>query len=296
MEWEDVNVLITGGAGFIGTALYSELSNKNAEVLIYDITEGKDILNKYQLFSTIENFRPDIIYHLAAISQVPVSNTHPSTTLETNIQGTVNLLEAARRCNVRKVIVASSDKSYGDKNALEYTEGMTSDALFPYDVSKMVTEKIATTYSFTYNMDIVVSKFANIYGGNDYNWGRLIPGVIRDCVRGRQPVMRSSGKMSREWLYIDDCVNGYLKLADAKRGVYNFGGEWKTVIDVVKMIGSYFGNPEPIILDQAKYEISDQVINWDKAKTELNWHPTTSLTIGIEKTIESYRRCLDWNK
>ncbi len=261
------------------------------DVTSYELAERA--LNEYEI---------DTVFHLAAQTIVPIANRAPLSTFETNVKGTWTLLEAARRApKTERVIVASSDKAYGAHQDLPYTEEVALLGCHPYDVSKACADRIARAYAITYDLPIAVTRCANLYGGGDLNWSRLIPGTIRCVIRGRPPVIRSDGTLIRDYLYIPDAVAGYLRLAE-RMGVpgvvgesFNFGmDDPKSVMEIVQAIIDVADRPmlEPRVLGEAKNEIQAQYLDSSKAKRVLNWTPQHSLKEGLRETLSWYREFL----
>lgn len=289
-----VKILLTGSHGFIGSHLYKKLKDKGHDVIPYDLKIDRDILNIEKLRRYIISFKPDMIIHLAASSQVTECQKEPYLAFNNNVTGTVNVLECARLLNVSRVIVASSDKCYGEKSEA-YTETMSLDPINIYDTSKACTDLIARSYRKSFSMDIVTSRFCNVIGF-DQNFLRLVPSTIKNCIFGIQPELRSSGLYKREWISIEDCVDGYIKLLDAPADEYNFGGYYLDVLTVTKMITSRFGSIEPKILNNTTGEIFDQKLNYDKTKKLLGWEPRVKLEDEIIKSIEQYKEYFKDNK
>ena len=228
----------------------------------------------------------------------------PLPTFEANIRGTYNLLEACRIHEklVKRIVIASSDKAYGDVEKLPYTEDMIPCGRFPYDVSKSCTDLLARSYSQTYDLPVTVARCGNIYGGGDLNWSRIVPGTIRSLLEKERPIIRSDGKFTRDYLFVLDVVQAYLILASQSseaqvRGqAFNFSGEqpW-SVLEIVKNIQELMGyeDVQPIILNQAKAEIRDQYLDSGKARRLLGWAPLYNLKKGLTETIKWYKDFLE---
>ncbi len=239
-------------------------------------------------------------FHLAAISQVLTSNKSPDETFQININGTINLLEISRTITPKiKFIFSSSDKAYGESKKLPYLENFPLNANNPYDASKACADIIARTYAKSFNLSICVTRFVNIYGPGDVNWDRIIPGTIKALIKNKKPVLRSNGKFLRDYLYINDVVNGYIligkKMILSKNldGLaINFGsGKPITVINLVKIILKILKKKNNffIIKNNAKNEIKDQYSGYKLAKNKINWKPKTHLKEGIFKTYVWYK-------
>ncbi|HEY5625505.1 MAG TPA: NAD-dependent epimerase/dehydratase family protein, partial [Dehalococcoidia bacterium] len=246
-------------------------------------------LNEYEI---------EYCFHLAAQAIVGAANRSPLSTFESNIRGTWMLLEAARQSPLLKGLVfASSDKVYGDQPTLPYTEESPLSAAYPYDVSKLCAETIVRSYAQTFDLPVAVARCANIYGGGDLNWSRLVPGTIRSVLEGERPVVRSDGKLQRDYMHVDDAADAYLTLAanmereDVGGEVFNFGwGHGYSVLAVVEEILSAAGaTVEPVVLGQNKGEIRDQWLSSEKAERVLDWRPTVKLGDGIAEAVAWYR-------
>jgi CDP-glucose 4,6-dehydratase len=318
--WQDRRVFITGCTGFIGSWLTAALVNNGADVvgLIRDrvpqaelvrsgmidqinVVEGE--VGDYALMERIlAEYEIDTLFHLAAQTIVGIANRAPLSTFETNIKGTWTLLEAARRNpTVEGIIVASSDKAYGTQAELPYREEAPLEGRHPYDVSKSCADLIAQAYAYSFDLPLVVTRFANIFGGGDLNWNRIVPGTIRSVLRGERPVIRSDGTFKRDYLFVEDVTSAYLTLGEkisdpqVKGQTFNFGQDCPTnVLEVVETIIDLIGGIglDPIILDQAKNEIPDQYLASDKAHRRLGWHPQHNLRQGLSKTLDWYRAFL----
>jgi len=318
--WLDRPVLVTGCTGVLGSWLTIALVGAGAAVtgLIRDevpfshlrrsgyqnrIRVVRGDVTDYELVErALNEYEIDTVFHLAAQTIVPIANRAPLSTFETNIKGTWTVLEAARRTpKTERIIVASSDKAYGIHEELPYTEDAALLGCHPYDVSKACADRIARTYAVTYELPVAVTRCANLYGGGDLNWSRLIPGTIRSAIRGRPPVIRSDGTLIRDYLYIPDAVAGYLRLAEhmGTAGVageaFNFGtNDPKSVMEVVQTIIEVSNQPtlQPRVLGEAENEIQAQYLDSNKAKRLLDWAPQYSLREGLRETVSWYREFL----
>lgn len=316
--WKDRSVLVTGATGLVGSALVPRLQETGARVcaLVRDWDPQAELIRSgaiqkcrvvsgqleslHDLERALVEHDVDTVFHLGAQTVVGVGFRSPYATFESNVRGSYTLFEACRRQGdvVRRVVVASSDKAYGESEVLPYTEEMPARGRHPYDVSKSCTDLLASCYAETYALPVVVARCGNIYGGGDLNWSRLIPGTIRSALEGRAPVIRSDGLYRRDYVYVDDAVEAYVRLAEKLdtpeiRGeAFNFGPDGsRTVLEIARAILELTGRPDlsPVIENTARAEIRDQHLDSAKAHRLLAWKPRWPLEKGLEKTIAWYR-------
>jgi len=315
--WRRRNVFVTGGTGFLGPWLLQGLVAAGANVVallrdtlplsrlvLHDmashvtIVRG-DVLDAPLLERVLNEYEIDTVFHLAAQSLVAVAHQNPVATFDTNIRGTWQVLEAARRTpGIRALIVASSDKAYGDQPTLPYYEDAPLRGLHPYDVSKSCADLIAATYFHSYQLPVCVTRCGNLFGGGDPNFSRLVPGTVRSVLRGERPVVRSNGKYLRDYLYVGDAVDAYLTVAEQMespnvRGqAFNFSLERPmAVLDMIDVILTLMQRKDlnPVIADTATGEIQNQYLSSEKARDQLAWKPTHGLEQGLLETIAWYR-------
>ena len=318
-SWKNRNVFVTGITGFLGSHLAKELVNRGANVvgLVRDsipqsfIYEGNEIKNikivsgKLEDLALLERalgeYEIDTVFHVAAQAIVGVANRNPISTFEANIQGTWNLLEACRKSPlVKRIIVASSDKAYGDQEKLPYDETMPLHGQHPYDVSKSCTDLIAQTYFKSYGLPVCITRCGNLFGSGDLNFNRIIPQTIRSILNGEKPVIRSDGTLIRDYFYVEDAVNAYILLAEKIEELniageaFNFSNEVQyTVKDIVEeILKAMNSNLEVTILNQASNEITHQYLSAKKARDILGWKPLNTIPEAISKTIEWYKNFL----
>lgn len=320
-NWQDKKVLVTGASGFVGSYLVEKLLSFDARVtaLVQDISPSsrffrEKMVEKVQLvqgnleeFSLLERaicrHEIEIVFHLGAQTLVNTALQFPFDTLESNIRGTYNLLEIARRHRnvVQRIVLASSDKAYGHSYDLPYTEEMFPHGSHPYDVSKACGDLIAKSYYQTYGLPLVIGRCANLYGGGDLHWSRIIPGTIRSILEERPIEVRSDGSLIREYLYVEEAVDSYLKMGERclEKGVegeiFNFGPAHPyTVLQVIGEIKSLMHreDAEVKLLNKAAHEIKKQFLDSSKAKERLGWRSNVSLEEGLKKTIDWYRRAI----
>ncbi len=308
------SILVTGSNGFLGSWLTKDLvgtSKKVVGVSLYEEDSEKTMLSNDEYdhyyfdiseYSTLEElfdkYKFDIVFHLAAQTQVLDAVKNPTKTFNSNIKGTWNILELCRKNNI-PVVVASSDKAYGDSQNLPYLESHNLNGIYPYDVSKTVTDLLSRTYNETYDLNVAVLRCGNIYGGGDTNWDRLIPGVIRWLLKDEKPELRSNGDLIREWVYVEDVVNAYKQMGISilkKRNnhlSYNFSsGEHFSVIDIYNKISIAIKGKiiKPSYVDNSNEEIKDQILNSDLIKDELGIESIYKFDNAIIKTIDWYKK------
>src|SRR5580658_7843364 len=318
--WRDRSVLVTGGTGLLGSWLVKQLieSGSNVVCLVRDWvpqselvrsrcieqinTVRGDITDRDILERALGEYEIEVVFHLAAQTIVGIANRNPVSTFSTNIAGTWNLLEACRRSpKVVSIVVASSDKAYGDQEHLPYDEMMSLQGRHPYDVSKSCADLIAQTYAVSYNLPVAITRCGNFYGGGDLNWNRVVPGTIRSIIRGERPIIRSDGNFVRDYIYIEDAAAAYMLLAErltsdaALRGqAFNFSYEIQlSVLDLVELIlRKMKSSLRPEVLNQASNEIRHQFLSAERARTVLNWRPQFTLESGLDRTLDWYREFL----
>lgn len=307
--WKNRSILVTGASGFVGSSLAARLAEQGARVIGFSkekrpgldprisILQGS--LEDAQAVDRLFRGRDfQIVYHLAAQAIVGTANQSPIPTFSANIQGTWNLMEACRaKTGLEALVVASSDKAYGVHETLPYREEFALQPRFPYDVSKACEELVARSYFFTFNLPVVVTRFANIYGPGDLNFSRIVPDAIRSVLQGKPPVLRSDGTPERDYLYIDDVVDLYLLLAERierTRGeVFNAGHNQPIrVLDLIETLLRVAKRPDlrPQITGKGTPhgEIDRQWLNAEKAREILGWEPRVPLEEGLRAAVTWY--------
>jgi CDP-glucose 4,6-dehydratase len=314
--WRGRPVFVTGATGFMGGWLTRRLLDEGADVvaLVRDrspktmfASEGMadratvidGCLENYPLLRrTLAEYSVQTVFHLAAQPLVGVAKSDPASTLQVNIQGTWNVLEAARQANVAQVVVASSDKAYGCSQDLPYFETHPLQGIYPYDVSKSCADLISSMYARTYKMGVGILRCANLFGGGDLNFSRTVPGVIQATLHGQRFRIRSDGKSIRDFLYAKDAAQSYLTVAEGLARnpelageAFNFSLEAKlSVVDVAGRVLRLMGRTdlEPVIENRATAEIPEQYMDCSKARRLLGWEPGYDLERGLQESIEWY--------
>lgn len=318
--WRDRPTLVTGATGLVGSWLVKRLLAAGADVvsLVRDwvpqselvrsgalervkVVRG-DICDQALLERALGEFEIDTVFHLAAQTIVGIANRNPLSTFETNIQGTWALLEACRRSPLaRQIVIASSDKAYGEHEKLPYAETAPLEGRHPYDVSKSCADLIAKAYAVSYGSPVVITRCGNFYGGGDMNWNRIVPGTIRSVLHGERPVIRSDGNYIRDYFYVEDGAACYMLLAEQLasrpelRGeAFNFSNALQvTVLQLVdRILRAMRSDLKPDVRNEASREIRYQFLDPNKARTMLGWEPLFSLEEGLERTITWYKEFL----
>lgn len=308
-------ILVTGGTGFIGGHLVSELASQGANVLVIDIAvhensiysrsglfkktkfELVDVRDEGEIGRIFDEFDPEYVVHLAAASTVEYSYDNPRKAIETNVMGTVNVLDASRRReNLKGVIVASSDKAYG-KSDSRYTEEGPLRGDHPYDASKSSQDLISLSYSRTYGLPVVVTRFGNIYGEGDLHFDRIFPGICEAIVKGKTFEIRSNGKYIRDYLYVRDVVQGYLFLVSnfnrVKNKAFNFSSnENLSVLQVLKLAQKITGKKIKFhIRNTVKNEIPYQHLDDSKIR-KLGWKTQYRIEQVFPRVLLWYKELL----
>jgi len=315
--WRDRPTFVTGATGLVGGWLVKSLVAAGADVvclirdwmpeseLLRSGTLGKvkvvrgDITDQEMMERALGEHEIDTVIHLAAQTIVGIANRNPVSTFEANIAGTWRLLEACRRSpRVKQIVIASSDKAYGDQEVLPYDETTPLQGQHPYDVSKSCADLISYTYAKSYDLPVTITRCGNFYGGGDLNWNRIVPGTVRSILRGQAPVIRSDGSFIRDYFYVEDGAAAYMLLAermakdpDGLRGeAFNFSNELQvTVLDLTRKILALMGSDlQPDVRNEASNEIKHQYLSAAKARRMLDWEPLFTLDGGLEKTIRWY--------
>jgi CDP-glucose 4,6-dehydratase len=302
--------LVTGATGFLGSHLCRALLGRGDDVtfLLRDIVTESPVWALSKEYGThlravagplglpdfiervLVDYEVEIVYHLAAMTQVSTAAENPMEAFLTNTMGTLSVLEACRRRKVRRVVVASTDKTYGD-GPTPYREDQALIERTPYGASKVCADVIAQTYQQAYGMSVAITRCGNIYGPGHLNFSTLIPGTIKRIYNNERPVVRFGGLATRDFLYVEDAVNAYLTLGDSREsGAFNFSGsEPRKIIDIVRdIIGIMGADVEPIMQGTPKGEIARQWLSCDRARDILGWSPKVSFAEGLKRTVDWY--------
>lgn len=314
--WKERAILVTGGAGFIGSWLSLALLKKGARVIILDKKEklpslgshDRELNSAFYIYGNVcdsellsrvfEEHKIQTVFHLAAEAIVGRAYENPVEALETNVRGTWTLLEASRQKNPgAEIVIASSDKAYGAHAKLPYREDFALLGENPYDCSKSAADRIAYMYAQSYGLNLAITRCGNVYGGGDFNFSRLVPDVIRSLVLKKPPEIRSDGKFRRDYVHVSDIVHAYIRTAEAliqkeiqAGDAFNFGTSTpRTALEVVVDIADLMQSElRPVILATARYEIKDQYLDSGKARQVLGWAPIVEFSDGLRDTIDWY--------
>ena len=314
--WTDRPAFVTGATGLLGGWLVRRLVEAGADVVCLTrdwvpqselVRSGRmervkvvrgDVRDQQLIERILGEYEVDTVFHLAAQTIVGVANRNPVSTFESNIQGTWSVLEACRRSpSVKAVVAASSDKAYGDQEALPYTEDAPLQGRHPYDASKSCADLIAQCYAKTFGLPAAITRCGNFYGGGDLNWNRIVPGTIRSILRGEGPVIRSDGNSVRDYFYVEDGAAAYMLVAErlncdgqVQGQAFNFSNELQiTVLELVeKILGRMGSTLRPEVRNEASNEIRHQYLSAERARRVLGWHPLFGLDEGLGRTIEWY--------
>jgi CDP-glucose 4,6-dehydratase len=314
--WDGRPVFVTGASGLLGSWLVAALHERGARVvtLVRDLvpdalfhTSGAaarstivlgDICDGALVERVLAEYEIDTVFHLAAQTIVEHAQRSPVGTLRANVEGTWEVLDACRRSGrPTRIVVASSDKAYGDQPVLPYTEDQPLEGRHPYDVSKSCCDLITQAYANSYDLPVAITRCGNLYGGGDLNFNRLVPGTIRSLLAGERPVLRSDGSPLRDYIYVEDAAAAYLQLAEHTHEPGVAGEAWNfstesplTALAMTEAITAAVGRPDlaPVVEARAHHEIQDQFLSAEKARTRLGWRPAFTLEEGLRRTVAWY--------
>jgi CDP-glucose 4,6-dehydratase len=316
--WRHRPVAVTGATGFLGCELTTQLADLGANVVVLvrddlpvtgrmawldrvSVVRG-DVRDQEVLERVLGEYEITTVLHLAAQTQVGVANKNPVSTLDSNVRGTWALLEAVRRSSqVSAVVVASSDKAYGEQPVLPYDEEMPLLAKHPYDVSKACADLITQSYQHTFQVPACITRCGNFFGPGDLNWNRLVPGTIRSLLDGERPIIRSDGTWTRDYLYVVDGALAYMRTAEALTAdpslagmAFNFSTETPlSVLELVDMLRAAVGSDlEPDVQGTATNEIPHQYLSAARARRVLGWEPRYTVQEALAETVDWYRQFL----
>jgi CDP-glucose 4,6-dehydratase len=315
--WRERTALVTGATGLLGSWLVPILLARGARVvaLVRDVVPDSlfygngaaamcvqvhgDVRDGRLVERVLVEHEVDAVFHLAAQTIVEHALRDPTNTFRSNVEGTWELLDACRRSRrPTRVVVASSDKAYGAQLDLPYREDHPLAGTHPYDVSKSCADLIALAYATTYDVPVAVTRCGNLFGGGDLNFNRLVPGVIRDALADRAPVIRSDGTLVRDFLYVEDAAEANVLLAERmdEPGIageaWNFSLEQRlTAEEMARRVLAAVGKPE-LELDvraEAQHELAEQSLSSTKARERLGWTARIGLDTGLERAVTWYR-------
>ena len=313
------NILITGGFGLLGRNLFKLLNSKEYNVFILDKKKNffkkfelniknKNIiignyLNKKLIIKVIKKKKINTIFHTGATTQVLEALDNPEKTYNNNIFGTINLLEAIKNIDKKIIFIfSSSDKAYGEVKSESYKENTNLNGIFPYDLSKTCADLICQSYSKVYNLKVGILRCGNLYGPGDLNMKRIVPETIISALMNKNIIIRSNGKLIRDYLHVNDAANAYFllmkKLSDFQENlrIYNVGSKYNlSVLDLVKMILNIINNKKTkiIVKNYSKNEIKFQKLNYNKITKELKWQQKINMNEGLKNTIDWYKEHLN---
>jgi len=315
-SWEGRSVLVTGATGILGSWMADELVRRGASVVVLERDkvpasnfyrmglhrkvkmESGSLEELGTLRRVLASNRVQDVMHLGAQTIVGTANRSPLPTFEANIMGTLNVLEACRGSkNIERIVVASSDKAYGEGRKLPYTEDMPLMGEYPYDVSKSCADLVTNAYYATYKLPVAITRCGNIYGGGDLNFSRIVPGTIRSTLMNQRQVIRGNGRFVRDYVYVLDIVHAYLMLAEKMEDrrfwgeAFNFStGNHLTVLEIVdEILKLMHSKLRPVVNSETAGEILNQSLSSEKARRVLGWKPKYGMEKGLKETIAWYR-------
>jgi UDP-glucose 4-epimerase len=308
------SVVVTGGAGFIGSHLVRELASKGYRITILDDLSSGKMENIEELLTRPPNgtairfvhnsitrlpvlqelFQEvDYVFHLAAIASVPRSVHDPISSHEVNLTGTLNVLQAAKQNNVKKVVYISSSAVYGDTLILPQHEEMLPAPQSPYAVNKLAGEYYCKVFKEVYDLDTAGLRFFNIYGPRQdpkSDYAAVIPKFITSVLEGKPPVIFGTGEQTRDFVFVRDAVNATILAAESDAtGIYNIGvGATITIDDLARLVIKVVGKDlEPVYRESRTGDILHSLSDISRART-FGYSPGFSLEEGLEETIRHY--------
>jgi CDP-glucose 4,6-dehydratase len=305
--------LVTGGQGFIGGHVCRALLERGDEVVVLDLPGAPgNALRIHGIRAEVELVEGDVadrsavdravrgadsVFHLAAQTLVGPAAEDPAGTFRSNVQGTWTVLEACREAAVARVVVASSDKAYGPSDSLPYREEDELRPSAPYEGSKAATDVISRSYSPSWGLPVAVTRLANVYGGGDLNFSRLVPELVTAYLDGRVPKVRSDGTPRRDFLHVFDAVSAYLAIEGSLPGqageAFNAGtGEPRPVREVIAAVRAATGSdrdPDYLSDRNPEGEIDSQFVDPSKLQRATGWAARVGFADGIAEAVTWYR-------
>ncbi|MFH0835483.1 MAG: NAD-dependent epimerase/dehydratase family protein [Candidatus Micrarchaeota archaeon] len=279
-----MKTVVTGGRGFIGSRVAEALSAET-----YDATDGQDILDAKKLEQAFEG--AGTVMHLAALTGVPQSFTEPLAFAKNNFEGTVNVLEAARKSGVKTIVFASSASVYGDNPKNPKTENMLPQPASPYAATKIAGEHLLDAYAGQYGMRCVSLRLFNVYGpGQNSRYSAAIPSFIKSALRNEPVAVNGDGRQTRDFVFVEDAAQAFALAAKKGSGAYNIGsGSAATVADVAKKIVALAGSQSKIVFTPARPgDVRESLADISKARRELGYAPKTALEDGLKITMKGF--------
>lgn len=299
-----MRVLVTGGAGFIGSHVCDAFHANGDEVCVIDdlsrgrvsrLPEGikfykENILSPSRLSALVTEVQPELICHLAAQVDVRVSVASPIHDAEVNVMGTINLLEAARIVGARVIFSSTGGAIYGEDAPVPSSEITLPTPSSPYGVAKYCAEQYVSLYNRLFGTEHAVLRFANVYGPRQGSSGEacVVSLFCASSIQGNPLTIYGDGKQTRDYVYVDDCVAAFLAAAHyGKAGIWNIGsGTEVNVLELVELVAQLTGcDTQPVFAPARAGELSRSAVTWERAAQDLGWRPAISLADGVESVV-----------
>lgn len=308
-----MQILVTGGAGFIGSNIAEKLSEQHEVTVFDDLSTGKaeniagfkkrikfvkgSILNEKILNKAMKNI--DFVLHQAAIPSVPKSIKDPVGTSKVNIIGTLNVLECVRKNNIKRVVLASSSSVYGDKPTLPKVENMCPEPKSPYASAKVINEQHAKQFYELYGLETISLRYFNVYGKRQdpkSEYAAVIPAFIFRMLKNKPPIIFGDGKQTRDFTFIDDVVEANIKAMETKnknafgKAINIAGGKQVSILQLIALLNKILSkNFSPVFERERPGDVKHSLADVSLAKNLINWEPKTNLEDGLRETVEWYK-------